>query len=428
MRLAFAALVSTILPSVIGARWVDGTGIVRYGLGTLVGVALIGVGGMIGGLSNQFVPAVLVTCVVGWFLGPYVRFAVIGQPASEDPVIRRSVFFIIAVGCCLASLAVFRPIPEWYGWMNWSVKAKALALDGNFYGPVFTSSVFSHSHQDYPPLIPAWQALAYMLGGELTVSWPLQFQLAWFWTAGALALVSLTSSHWGRASLFMLAWVCAPQVIYWTMSGYADVPMAFFLLAAVIVLVLSPSQSPAVAGLLLGACALTKVEGLPLAVVAAVSVSAFSANRKVPLQALAILLAVRSVWFFFTISRGLSNDVLNEANLGADRVVVLMPRLMPIAVAWVSEVFSVRRWGLLGFAALAALTFRWRPRRDLTALVLVSTAVLSVAYIITPRDLTRHLRTSFDRVAIAPMGLLALVVATATVPRRRSAYEANRLE
>jgi hypothetical protein len=101
---------------------------------------------------------------------------------------------------------------------------------------------------------------------------------------------------------------------------------------------------------------------------------------------------------------------------------------MPIAVAWVSEVFSVRRWGLLGFAALAALTFRWRPRRDLTALVLVSTAVLSVAYIITPRDLTRHLRTSFDRVAIAPMGLLALVVATATVPRRRSAYEADRLE
>lgn len=427
MRLAFAALLSTILPSIIGARWVNGTGIVRYGLGTLVGVALIGVGGMIGGLCNQFVPAVLVTCGVGWLLGPYVRFAVIGQPASDDPVIRRSVFFIIAVGCCLASLAVFRPIPEWDGWMNWSVKAKALALDGNFYGPVFTSGVFSYSHQDYPPLLPAWQALAYILGGELTVSWPLQFQLAWFWTAGALALVSLTSSHWGRASLFMLAWVCAPQVIFWTMSGYADVPMAFFLLAAVIVLVLSPSQSPAVAGLLLGACALTKVEGLPLAVVAAVSVSASSANRKVPLQALAILLAVRSIWFFFTISMGLSNDILNEANLRAERIVV-MPRLTPIGVAWVSEVFSVRRWGLLGFAALAAVTFRWKPRRDLTALVFISTAMLSVAYIITPRDLTRHLRTSFERVAIAPMGLLALAVATATVPRRRSSYEADQLE
>jgi hypothetical protein len=311
--------------------------------------------------------------------------------------------------------------------MNWSVKAKALALDGNFYGPVFTSGVFSYSHQDYPPLLPAWQALAYILGGELTVSWPLQFQLAWFWTAGALALVSLTSSHWGRASLFMLAWVCAPEVIFWTMSGYADVPMAFFLLAAVIVLVLSPSQSPAVAGLLLGACALTKVEGLPLAVVAAVSVSAFSAHRKVPLQALAIFLAVRSIWFFFTISMGLSNDILNEANLRADRIVV-MPRLMPIGVSWVSEVFSVRHWGLLGFAAFAALTFRWKPRRDLTALVFISAAMLSVAYIITPRDLTRHLRTSFERVVIAPMGLLALAVATATVPRRRSSYEAGRLE
>jgi hypothetical protein len=428
MRLAVAALVTTIVPTIIGARWVNGPASVRYGLGALVGVALIGLGGMIGGVSDQLVPAVLATCGAGWLLGPHVRVALMGQSAAVDPITRRSVFFTIAVGCCLAALAVFRPIPEWDGWMNWSVKAKALALDGNFYGPVFTSSVFSFSHQDYPPLLPAWHALAYIVAGQLTVSWPLQFQLAWFWTAGAVALVSLTSSHWGRASLFMLAWVCAPQVIYWTMSGYADVPMAFFLLGGVVVLLLSPSQSPVVAGLLLGACALTKVEGLPLAVVAALSVAVFSANRKVSLQALAILLAVRAVWFFFTISMGLSNDVLNETNLRSDRIVALMPRLIPIGVAWVSAIFSVRRWGLLGFAAVAALAFRWKPRRELIALLLTSTAVLSIAYIITPRDLTRHLRTSFERVAIAPMGLLALLVATATAPRRRSSYEAERLE
>src|SRR4029453_16708108 len=139
---------------------------------------------------------------------------------------------------------------------------------GHFFGPVFTSPVFGYSHQDYPTLLPAWQALAYLVSGQLTVSWPLQFQLAWLWTAAAIGLVSAVSSQWGRRSLFVAAWICAPRVIYWTMSGCADVPMAFFLVAGVVVLLISPSQPPVVAGLLLGACALSKNEGLPLAVLA----------------------------------------------------------------------------------------------------------------------------------------------------------------
>ena len=114
----------------------------------------------------------------------------------------------------------------------------------------------------------------------------------------------------------------------------------------------------------------------------------------------------------------MSNDILNEASLRSDRIVVMMPRVIPIGQAWVSETFSVRHWGFLGFAAVVALMLRWKPRRDLVAAVITSTAVLTLVYIVTPRDLTKHLATSLERVAIAPMGLFALTVATATVPRR----------
>jgi hypothetical protein len=372
----------------------------------------VGLGAIIGGLANALVPGVLVTCLAGWFLGPRLRFVVRGQSGAADPLRRNTLLFIIAVGACLMLLSIFRPIPAWDGWMQWSLKAKALALDGNFYGPVFASPVFAYSHQDYPTLLSAWQALAYLIGGQLTVSWPLQLQLAWLWTAGALGLVGLLYSQWGRSSLFIVAWVCAPAVIYWVMSGYADVPMAFFLLAGVVVLLLSPSQSPVIAGLLLGACALTKNEGLPLAILTVLSLSVFSGERKVPLQALGILLAVRLPWLLFTGLMGIPNDIVNAATLRPSRLIMLTPRLIPIGEAWVSELLAFKSWGLLLFAAFVGLSLRWRPRGDLVVAFLASVAVLTFIYVVTPKNLAMQLASSLERVAIAPLGLLAVSMAT----------------
>jgi hypothetical protein len=412
MRLALAALITTIVPTIIGSRWVDGPRSVRYGLGSLVGVALVGFGGIIGGLTNALIPAVVVTLVAGWFLAPGCRLTVPRQSPGNDTVIQRTLVFVVVVGSCLMLLAILRPIPAWDGWMNWSLKAKALALDGHFFGPVFTSPEFRYSHQDYPTLLPAWQALAYIISGQLTISWPLQFQLAWLWTAAAVGLVSLVSSQCGRTSLFLMAWICAPQVIYWTMSGYADVPMAFFLVAGIGALLLSPSQPPVVAGFLLGACALTKAEGLPFAVLAVLSVSMFSVQPKIPLQALAILLGVRSPWLLFTIVMGIPNDIVNAASLHPQRVITLIPRIVPIGEAWISELVAVRRWGLLVVAASVALIMRWKPRKDLVAAALAYVGVLTFIYVITPRNLPRQLASTVGRVAIAPLGLLALSLAT----------------
>jgi hypothetical protein len=411
MMLALAALATTLGPAILGSRWVDGPFIVRYGLGSLVGVALVGLGAIIGGLANALVPGVLVTCFAGWFLGPRLRFVVRGQSGAADPVRRNTLLFIIAIGACLMLLSIFRPIPAWDGWMQWSLKAKALALDGNFYGPVFASPAFNYSHQDYPTLLSAWQALAYLIGGQLTVSWPLQFQLAWLWTAGTLGLVGLLYSQWGRSALFVMAWVCAPALIYWVMAGYADVPMAFFLLAGVVVL-LSPSPSPVIAGLLLGACALTKNEGLPLAILTVLSVSVFSVERKVPLQALGILLVVRLPWLLFTGLMGIPNDIVNAATLRPSRLIMLMPRLIPIGEAWVSELLAFKSWGILLFATCVGLILRWKPRADLIVASIASIAVLTFIYVVTPKNLAMQLVSSLERVAIAPLGLLAVSMAT----------------
>jgi hypothetical protein len=418
MKPVLAAVVTTLGPTLIGARWVGGPLLLRCSLGALVGIVIVAFGALIGGLVGAVVPTALLACLAGWLLGPRLRFEPSGQ-LQAGRLARGVTCFVLAVGACLLVLSVFRPVPEWDGWMTWSLKAKALAVDGSFYGPVFGSSTYAYSHQDYPPLLPAWQALAYLIGGDLHVSWPSQFQLAWLWTAGGVALVDLVARRWGPGLLFLLPWLCSPPVIYWAMAGYADVPMALFLLAGTVVLLSStPSHQPvAVAGVLLAGCALMKNEGLPLAAVTAGSVLLFSPDKVIPGKALGLTVAAAMPWLLFTRVRGIPSDLVTAATVQPARVLQLMPRLWPIAKAWASQLASVRAWAVLVAGAVLAALVGWRPRRDLLVAFLVSVALLTGIYVITPYNVSQQLIVSIDRVTIAPLGLLALLMATADRPR-----------
>jgi hypothetical protein len=422
MRPAIAALATTLGPTLIGARWVGGPPLLRYSLGALVGLVIVAFGALLGGLMSAVVPCALLACLAGWLLGPRLRF----QPSEElqaGRLTRGVTWFILAIGGCLLVLSVFRPVPAWDGWMTWSLKAKALAVDGNFYGSVFEAPAYAYSHQDYPPLLPAWQALAYLIGGDLHVSWPSQFQLAWLWTAGGVALVNLIARRWGSGLLFLLPWLCAPPVIYWAVAGYADVPMALLLLAGTVVLLNSSrTRAAAVAGVLLAGCALMKNEGLPLAVVAAGSVLLFSPHKAIPAKALGLTVAAAMPWLLFTRVRGIPSDMVTAATLQPTRVLQLMPRLWPIAKAWASQFASLRAWALLVAGAVVAALVGWRPRRDLLVAFLISVALLTGIYVITPYNVSQQLVVSIDRVTIAPLGLLALILATGEPPRSATSH------
>jgi hypothetical protein len=331
--------------------------------------------------------------------------------------------FVLVIGGCLMALALFRPVPAWDGWMTWSLKAKALAVDGSFNGPVFGSSTYAYSHQDYPPLLSAWQALAYLIGGDLRVSWPSQFQLAWLWTAGGVALVNLIARRWGAGLLFLLPWLCGPPVLYWVMAGYADVPIALLLLAGTAVLLSSgPSHPAAVAGVLLGGCALMKNEGLLLALLTAGAVLVFSRDRAVPAKALGLIVVGALPWLLSTRIRGIPSDLVTAETLQPERVMQLTPRLWPIAKAWASQLLSIRSWAMLVAGAVVAALVGWRPRLDLLVAFMLAVALLTGIYVITPYNVSLQLVVSIDRVTIAPLGLLALMMATANPPQSASVH------
>ena len=70
MRAVLAAALTTLLPAVVGRRWVSGSSVLRWSLGAVVGVVLVATGAVMGGLLGTPVVGAALTLFIAWFVGP----------------------------------------------------------------------------------------------------------------------------------------------------------------------------------------------------------------------------------------------------------------------------------------------------------------------------------------------------------------------
>jgi len=417
IRSVLAALLTTALPAAVGARWFLGSPALRFGLGTLVGVAFLGAGAAVGAVAGLLLPGAAAGLLVAVALAPRLRLD-LSDSRAADTDRRRAVLLglVAAVGAVLLTLSVFRPVAWWDGWMVWSMKAKALAASGNFSGPVFTDPVYATSHPDYPPLFSAWQSVAYLLQGTSEVSWPLQLQLAWLWTAGAAGLVALAARRSFAPAVVVLAWVTAPHLVRQALSGYADVPMALLLVAGAALLHLpldgvDPRRRTWVAGVWLAAGALCKVEGLVLALLVAAPLLAVRGRRGDGLRAGALAAASYLPWAIFVRVQGFSNDIASGFSESTPTVATMVARV-PVVALWIGrEVLWPLRWSVLVLGCAALLVLVRRVPWPLIATTMLSFGVFAAVWVTTPLDFDFHIRYSADRVVTAPLGFLALAAA-----------------
>ena len=418
MRAVLAAILTTALPMSVGQRFISGLPIVRWSVGAVLGIVLLAIGGLLGGLAGSPVLGAVLMLVVSWLVAPGLRWDAGRNPLS--PELRRVLMALLGVGSGLMIMSLFRPVPSWDAWFTWSLKSKGLALAGSFQSPVFLSPAYNWSSQSYPTLLPSWQALAYIVSGDLSLSWPLQFQQAWLWTAGAVALVTLTDGYLKRAFLLPLAWVATPEVVWQSMQGYADVPMALMLILGTAVLWKNRRDPRAhgVAGVLLAGAALTKSEGAPL--VAIIFLSLLVTRKPSAVLALSpVIVIVASLpWFIFTRMHGLTCQ-LGDSSTAASLTLGDVPgRLAQIVgvMGWV--MLSPFRWGLLVPACLVTglLARRLDYRLGLaTFLQLVLFAAVYVAISLNHGTPIEHfikyfMHTNVDRILITPLGILAVAV------------------
>ncbi|MGO8752498.1 MAG: glycosyltransferase family 39 protein [Thermoguttaceae bacterium] len=327
------------------------------------------------------------------------------------------------------------PLGDWDAWAIWNLRARCLFRAGPMWRQAF-SPLFQHT--DYPLLVPATSARCWLyLGSEATwVPW-LVGALLTFSTVGMLAagVARLRGSSQGLlAGLVLLGTVSFLQRGAWQ---YADVPLAFFVLAAVLLLTLYDATDRRrrallfLSGLAAGLAAWTKNEGSLVLIAVAATHTVMAWRHRAAGSMLRELLA----WTAGTLP-GLAAVVLlkmclngNNDLVGGQGWNVSLARLTDVsrygvvALALAGQALRVVKsfavvlplcWLLLGKAGRHGRGMTKYPAA-LGVLALVLTGYFLV-YVMTPHDLAWHLRSSAERLLLHlwPLAIWTLFLYLAT--------------
>lgn len=196
------------------------------------------------------------------------------RPEASSGLGSFSLLYVLFYALLISSLLAFafmsmvRPHGGWDAWAVWNLKARFIFLGGERWMDGF-SGALSWSHPDYPLLLPALVARAWIYAGQNTVIAPVFIAAVFtFATLGLLvsSLGTLRDKTQGLIAGIVL--MGTPFYLEHGASQYADIPLGFFYLATLVLFCLaerSPSSGNAwmiLAGLMAGFSAWTKNEGL----------------------------------------------------------------------------------------------------------------------------------------------------------------------
>jgi hypothetical protein len=325
------------------------------------------------------------------------------------------------------------PHGQWDAWMTWNLRARALVRAGPAWRTLFAPPTV---HGDYPLMVPAAVARIWVYGGAEDPSVPAALAAAY---AGAIVLLiygALAALRGQTAGLLgALCLLGTPLFLRSAPWQYADIPLAFCVLAAVALLAMhdyDPACGRSVlawAGFATGMAAWAKNEGMlfVLCVVAARTVIVLV--RREPIRVpvtwfVAGLLPAAAVVLSFKIAFSPPSYLATQPRDHVVSRIADTTRYLPILRAVGFE--GARGCGalLLALAIYLALVGRsrdQRARRSGAAAALVVALVAlgyGAVYVITPAKISWLLEHSLDRLILHlwPSVLLAffLYAASAT--------------
>ena len=318
------------------------------------------------------------------------------------------------------------PGGSWDAWAIWNLRARFLFRAGANWRDAF-SPVLLWSHPDYPLLVPAFVAgLWTQTGGEST--WVPGLAGLLFTLSTPLLLASAVGALRGReagwlAGIFLLG---RPLFVTHGASQYADVPVAFFMVAAMALLAL---DRPVTAGVCAGLAAWTKNEGLlfvAVLLVARIAALLYARDaarlrREVPRFAAGLAPVLAVVLYF----RG----TLATANANLAGGAIDFGRIPTVAAAFVTHLFGVGQLLVSPFLFLALYVWLAKPVRTpgpgaLTALIalVLMLAGDAAVYVVTPGDVNWFIDNSLDRVLLQvwPLAIFAAFLYASAASSARS--------
>jgi hypothetical protein len=417
-------------PLAVRPRW--GAWLLLLSLGTGIGLGLAGClyyvllqTGLAGRGTVLVIESVLLAA--GLVLRQFRPLSQVPLPANGKPAFPWGWLLVVAAGVCVLLLVLsfsesmtVNPQGDWDAWALWNVRAKFLVSADTWRNAV--SPALAKTHPDYPLLLPAIVARGWVLAGEVTDAVPggvsLLFTLACFGVLGGILSVarSVTSALLAVLILFATDVFVAQAAVQ-----YADVPLAFFLIASAGLAVLA-AEFPGRPGLavLSGACAgmaaFTKNEGIPFVLVSILAVFVFLRGRSARAWlAGAAPFALIAAAFVLFAAPGVE-QLLKQTPAQAFGKIVDPARHLAICGQFIKGAYQA------GFAvthpvlifAIAAFILKLRPKAEWRAprMAIVMAAGMAAAYysvfLLSTYDLDWHLSTATPRLIaqIAPLLLL----------------------
>jgi hypothetical protein len=390
---------------------------VTLGMATTGSASLAwGVGGLLALAGSAFVKRTATRRV------PATRTVPATRPGSRGWRLGEGVLVVaMAAGALLAFHRIATTSLDWDGYAIWQLKAKGLA-DGSIQEQLRDPG-YAYAHPDYPLLVPAhtwWSAggaIDDKLAQAATAVFLADLLIVLYWAVRFAPAARPTALG---ACVVVLSW----ELTRWlAASGFADLPMAAYVLAVAFAL---GGPSPAWLAVLLAGALSTKNEGLFVLLATASWMAAIAGgrDRKTLYRLLpAVLAGIGGAvpWLLVRWRWDLRGDVLNVSSVSVARIAGA-PGRVPLILQEVAR-------SLAGLGASGAVF-------GLLPLVVASAVVLSVsgpsrlprlfgfyacayslgilaAYALTPHDVLWHIGTSFDRLAfqVAPVAVAATLAA-----------------
>jgi hypothetical protein len=349
---------------------------------------------------------------------------------------RLSLWLSIAIAAPIVVLAILRvaataatlPHGMWDAWAFWNARARALFLG---YPGDWQAASTAIPRPDYPLLTPLAISRVWQFLGHETVAVPIGMAAAFGMGAAVLAGASVARAYGAaRGWLTAAAVLASPAYLTATISQFADVPLAFYMLATLVAFDRAISSDRAVWWMAAAGCAgcaaWTKNEGrvfliLSMAAMAfqAWRMAAPAAGRRIAALVLGVLpgiAALASFRMLLPAPHNLFTDlsighVMHDAGSGARWRAIAESLGRQIAFGGSTTIGNVPV-----VAAVTAALGRARPCPPAAvygALVLVLMLLAyAVTYLLSPFDLAWHLRTSADRVVVqlVPAAIWALMM------------------
>ncbi|HOW35551.1 MAG TPA: hypothetical protein PL155_03985 [Candidatus Omnitrophota bacterium] len=174
--------------------------------------------------------------------------------------------FFAAAAFVIYALAQGHPFGEWDGWAIWNMKSRFLLLSSSRWADVSTK-LHWHTQPDYPLLLPFINVWGWSLSHRPLTEIPLLVSVIFTVSCAGLLFGGLMYRiNNPKAFLVCVALISLPAYIGLGTSQYADIILAYYLLATLIVLTSTVREKDNgcayLAGLMLGFMSFSKNEGI----------------------------------------------------------------------------------------------------------------------------------------------------------------------